>query len=139
MTSAPPVRAQEGRRGVVGCRVERHLRLNAGDAVDSKPVLALEILDLRREFSVEAIIAGLIDGQAVDASQAVTQPAHSCTARSEAERLRAAGSWRPQQNVVSEPRARQIANADFALAAAEVDARLFLVEAHQHELVRLAG
>ena len=35
-----------------------------------------------------------IGGQAIDASQAVAQPAHARTARSERERLRAAGAWR---------------------------------------------
>src|SRR6185369_3298802 len=139
MTSAAPVRAQEGRRGVIGCRVERHLRLNAGDAVYRKPVLALEILDLRRELGVELFVVGLIGGQAVDASQAVAQPAHSRTAGSEAERLRASGSRRPKQHIVSKPGAGQIADANCALRTAEIDARLLLVDTDEHELVRLAG
>ncbi len=87
----PAVRAQERRGGVIERRVERYLRLNTGDAVHGKPVLALEILDQRHELGVESIVAELIGGQSVDASQAVAQPAHSRTARAE---RRAAASRR---------------------------------------------
>ena len=51
--------AQEGGGRVVERGVERHLRLHAGDAVDREAVLALEILDQRRELRVETIVARL--------------------------------------------------------------------------------
>src|SRR5262245_39817059 len=45
--SGPRRVAEEGGGGVVERRVQRHLGLHAGDAVDREPVLALEILDQR--------------------------------------------------------------------------------------------
>ena len=74
---------------------------------------------------VEAIVAGVLRRQAVDAPQAVAQPLHARVARAERQRLRAAGGGTPQQHVVAEPAARQIADADLALRAAEVDLRVF--------------
>ena len=63
---------------------------------------------------------------------------HARVARAERERLRAAGGRPPQQHVVAEPAARQVADADLALRAAEVHLRVFVVEPGEHELVRAA-
>ena len=91
------------------------------------------------ELGVEAIVRHLLGRQAVDAAQAVAQPAHARVARAQRQRLRAAGGRPPQQHVVAEPAARQIADADLALRAAQVHLRVFVVEAGEHDLVRAAG
>src|SRR5262245_64180551 len=59
--------AQEGRVGFVQRRVQRHLGLHAGDAVDGEPVLALEILDQGDQRGVEAVIGRNFGRQAVHA------------------------------------------------------------------------
>ena len=47
--SAPGGLVQEWGGGVVERRIERHLRLHAGDAVDGEPVATLEFFDQRHQ------------------------------------------------------------------------------------------
>src|SRR5688572_13228123 len=68
---------QERRGGVVERSIQRHLGLHAGDAVDRQAVAALELLDQRHQRSIEAVVGGVLGGQAVDTPQAVAQPLHA--------------------------------------------------------------
>ena len=137
--SAPAAASQEWCGGVVERGVERDLGLHAGDAVDSEPVLALEIFDQRGQRRIEAIVRWC--RRPADRSRVAGCRAASFTRASRAPSASgcdppAAGS--PQQDVVAEPAARQIAYADLALRAAEVDLRVLVIETGEHQLVRAA-
>jgi hypothetical protein len=67
--------------------------------------------------------------------QAVAQPLHARAARAQRQWRGAAARRSPQQHVVAEPAAREVADADFALRAAEVDLRMLGIEACEHQLV----
>src|SRR5688572_17929692 len=137
--SAPGRAVQEWCGSVVERGVESHLRLHSRDAIDREPVLALEVFHQRDQRRVEAIAAGLFSRQSVHAMQAVAQPLHARVTRSQRQRLRAAAAWTPQQYVVAKPAAGQVADADLALRATQIDLRVFVIQAGQHQLMRLAA
>src|SRR5688572_4942749 len=123
---AGAVATQEGCGGIVERGIERDLGLHAGDAIDREPVLALEFLDHAGERGVVALGLGRIGdvgGQAVHAPQAFAQPAYARVLGAERERLRASRRGSPEDDVVAEPAAREVADADFALRATEVHLR----------------
>jgi hypothetical protein len=128
--------AKEGSGRIVERGIERHLRLDSGDTVHYESILALEFLYLRGELGVEAIVGKPFGRQTVDASQTFAQPAYPRIAGADGERLGTAGGGPPQQHVIAEPAARQIADADFALRAAQVHSGVLVVEPGKHQLMR---
>ena len=113
---------------------ERDLRLAAGDAVDRQLMCALEIAHQAGELRVEHIARRRRWAHLRQVLQTLPQPAHSAPRMPAESGFTGELGRAPQHHEVAQPVVRELAESH-RLRAAELEARLLVVEAGEHHLV----